>query len=199
MLVNRISYFLIMKVLFISTIPLYPVIGGAQIRTTQQLEFLISKYDVDVLYMSDCYIEDRTKEFLPTVDKVIKFYIPKYMCYLQTLKFLFNTLPLQVNYYYNGKVQKYIDQHLEEYDLVFCNNIRTAEYVRNAQCVIKYMDFVDAISMNYEKARHFAKGIKRIIYTIDYKRCIKYEQLILSTFDSCAIISNIDKEYILRT
>ena len=82
--------------------------------------------------------------------------------------------------------------------IVFCNNIRTAEYVRNAQNIIKYIDFVDAISMNYDKAKQLSHGLKRLIYMIDSKRCLEYEQLIIETFDSCAIISDIDKKYIIK-
>ena len=60
------------------------------------------------------------------------------------------------------------------------------------------MDFVDAISMNYEKAKLKAHGLQKIIYTIDYKRCKQYEQMVLDVFDRCAIISEVDKQYILQ-
>ena len=62
----------------------------------------------------------------------------------------------------------------------------------------KVIDFVDAISMNYEKAKKEANGIKRLIYLIDHSRCIEYEHLILNDFDSCAVISDTDKQYILQ-
>lgn len=40
--------------------------------------------------------------------------------------------------------------------------------------------------------------LKKIIYTIDYKRCRKYEQACLDAFDSCAVISDIDNAYITQ-
>ena len=52
--------------------------------------------------------------------------------------------------------------------------------------------------MNYDKARKKAGIIKKIIYTIDYKRCRKYEQACLDAFDSCAVISDIDNAYITQ-
>ena len=124
------------KVLFISSRPIYPVIGGDQIRTSQQLEYLVQRYIVDVIYLSEHVLEDQTKKYLPSV--------------------------------------------------------------RNAQNIIKYIDFVDAISMNYDKAKQLSHGLKRLIYMIDSKRCLEYEQLIIETFDSCAIISDIDKKYIIK-
>lgn len=187
------------RVLFISSRPIYPIVSGIQIRTAQQLEFLTQRYEVDVIYQSGgSGVEDAISGHLPHVGKVIRFVQPAWKRYLRTLRFLFNDLPLQVNYYYQKEIQAYIDAHLNEYDIIFCNNIRTAEYVIRVKNVIKYMDFVDAISMNYEKARKQAKGFRKWIYTIDYKRCLRYEQRILNAFDRCATISEIDKQYILE-
>lgn len=185
------------RVLFISSRPIYPTVGGERIRTAQQLEFLISRYTVDVVYMANYGDLDSTEEFLHGKANVKKFLVPKYKNYIQTVRFLTNKLPLQVNYYYNRKVQKYINNHIISYSILFCNNIRTAEYAMKYSNVCKYMDFVDAISMNYERAKKNAKGIMRLIYKIDYKRCKKYERLVLNTFDSCSIISEIDKSYLL--
>lgn len=184
--------------MFISSRPIFPIVGGDQIRTAQQLKFLLQRYDVDVIYQSVDANDASIKDFIPSVGKVTRFTVSKKKCWLQTLRFLFNRLPLQVNYYYNRAMKRYIDSCVEEYDLVFCNNIRTAEYVRNNKKVFKALDFVDAISMNYDKARHQSKGIfKRLIYQIDYRRCGNYEQLVLRDFDRCAVISEVDRQYIL--
>lgn len=186
------------KVLFISSRPIFPIVGGDQIRTAQQLEFLLQKYDVDVIYQTSNKEENVIQKYLPSVKNAICFRVPKWLCYMQTLRFLFNKLPLQVNYYYNGAMKKYIDSIIQNYDIVFCNNIRTAEYIRMSTGIIKVMDFVDAISMNYEKAKQKAHGLKKLVYEIDYRRCRKYEQLVLDTFHRCAIISEVDRFYILN-
>ncbi len=187
------------RVLFITSRPIYPIVGGDQIRTAQQLEFLLQRYEVDVLYQSEQFAgQDLVKQNAPSVHKVICFRLPRWKSYLQTLLFLFNRLPLQVNYYYDRRIAQYIRRHKSEYDIVFCNNIRTAEYVRKLNGIKKAIDFVDAISMNYEKAQKLAHGIKKWIYAIDHKRCLRYERQVLNSFDSCAIISEIDKQYILK-
>lgn len=184
------------KILFISSRPIYPITGGDQIRTAQQLELLSDHFDVDVLYItSDSNMED-LKLYNKKISKVFPFYISKFKCYLNTLRFIFNRLPLQVNYYFNTNVKKFINSIEKNYDAVFCNNIRTAEYGINLK-IIKLLDFVDAISMNYEKARKEASGIKKIMYTIDYKRCKSYERKCLEYFDNCAVISEVDKNFIL--
>ena len=134
------------KLLFISSRPIYPIVGGDQIRTAQQLDFLVERYDVDVLYQSEQFAgQDLVKQSVPSVHKVICFRLPKWKSYLWTLRFLFNRLPLQVNYYYDNKVARYVKAHLSEYDVVFCNNIRTAEYVRKqkASARIETLDLCD--------------------------------------------------------
>lgn len=184
-----------MKALFISSRPIYPIISGGQIRTEQQLEFLSRKFDVDVVFLTD-EKEHELKEYLKFANSVKSFYRPKMKCVIETMRFIFNKLPLQVNYYYDLSLQKYIDSVICNYDMVFCNNLRTAEYVRGKKTSTRVIDFVDAISMNYDKARQYSKGLKRLIYEIEFKRCRTYERLIYDEFDGCSIISEVDKHYI---
>lgn len=184
------------RVLFISSRPIYPILGGDQIRTSQQLELLAEKCSVDVVYITPNYKEDNVENFVANAKTLRRFRVSKIYHYIHTLKFLFNSLPLQVNYYYLWKVAKFIKSIYRDYDMIFCNNIRTAQYAMNLDCPVKCLDFVDAISMNYDKAKNQAKGIKRLIYSIDYKRCRKYEKTCLERFSSCAVISEIDNKYI---
>lgn len=184
------------KLLFISSRPLYPITGGDQIRTVQQLELLKEKFDIDVLYMTDTKDEYTLKKTVDFVSEVYCFRISRLRHWLQTLKSIYNGLPLQVSYYLNSNVVKTIRRISVKYDVIFCNNIRTAEYARNFQGK-KILDFVDAISMNYEKAMHQTSGIKKLIYAIDYRRCKRYERECLTRFDGCAVISEVDKQYIL--
>ncbi len=185
------------KMLFISSRPLFPVIGGDQIRTVQQLELLQERFKVDVIYLTPDSTDEDISRHLKGIENIFRFQISRRTHILQTLRAMFNRLPLQVNYYYNKKAARKIEEIIGNYDAVFCNNIRTAEYVRKKRGITKYLDFVDAISMNYDKARHEAKGLKKLIYEIDYKRCKAYEQKCLESFDSCAVISDIDNKYIL--
>lgn len=183
------------KMLFISSRPIFPITGGDQIRTAQQLELLCRHFDVDVLYLTPNPEDVAIEQFVTPICHTFRFHISRMRHYALTMRFLFNRLPLQVNYYYSPRVAKKVNSIIGGYDAVFCNNIRTAEYARRHH-VVKYLDFVDAISMNYDKARRKAGGLKRIIYSIDYRRCRRYEQECLNAFDSCAIISEVDNNYI---
>lgn len=187
-----------MRALFVSSRELYPVIGGDRIRTAQQLEFLSKMYDVDVACVSD-----RPDYDLGSLKGLIQayhhFYMPKWKNVLCTLRAGLNNLPLQVNYYFNQALNEFIEGHINEYDLVFCNNIRTAEYVMHlpvANRPVLVMDFVDAISMNYARAKSKSHWPMSWIYSVDEKRVGHYEKLVLRVFDHCMAISPADAAYI---
>ncbi len=188
------------KVLILSSKPPYPLRDGAAIRTHQSI-FLFSRigYEVDVLYLSETDDEEVVKEGLHGLyNQVVHFKVTKRQSYLKVLKGLAtNLLPLQVNYFYSKRARKWIVQNQHQYDIIYCNNIRTAHYARGLK-PMKIIDYVDAYSMNYQSARENTKGLWHWIYTIDYPRCNKYEQRILHAFDKCLIISDIDRQYILN-
>ncbi len=187
------------KVLILSSKPPYPLRDGAAIRTYQSI-FLFSKigYEIDVLYLSETNDETVVEEGLRGLcNRVVHFKVTKRQSYLKVLKgLLTNLLPLQVNYFYSKRARRWICQNQNQYDIIYCNNIRTAHYARGLK-PMKIIDYVDAYSMNYQSARENTTGIWHWIYTIDYPRCNKYEQRILHGFDKCLIISDIDRQYIL--
>ena len=133
----------------------------------------------------------------PYCQNIYSFIITKRRSYFNVLKgLLTNLLPLQVNYFYSRKVRKWINKNSSRYDIIYCNNIRTARYARGLKNEI-ILDFVDAYSMNYQAARDNIKGLWHWIYAIDYVRCNKFEQTLLQEFNKFLIISDIDRTFIL--
>lgn len=153
---------------------------------------------VDVLYLTtqkDNHVTD--EELKKYCRNIYTFKISRLHSYWNVLwGWICNKKPLQVNYYYFKKIDKKMVCDISEYDVLFYNNIRTAEYLKGINSY-KIMDFVDAISMNYEKAKSKKKGLWHYIYKIDHQRCLKYEREVLSHFNKCMIISEIDRNYIL--
>lgn len=185
------------KILFISSRPIFPIMGGDQIRTFQSLRLLHQYFHVDIIsIIPNEEPADIVAQYLE-YGNYTSFKISKWRHWINALKFLINDLPIQVNYYYSKKVQQYIDCNIHTYEVVYCNNLRTSEYVRKYMGINKIIDFVDAISMNYEKARFKTSGVMRLIYNIDYHRCMRYESLLLNEFQTASVISSIDAQYIL--
>ncbi len=122
----------------------------------------------------------------------------KIQSFLSVIKGLFcNLLPIQVNYYYSSRIQKWVNSHYQNYDVIYCHNLRTAEYARNLQ-KYKILNIVDSFSMNYENAKTKTRGLWHWIYSIDAVRCAKYEQVLLGVFDKKLIVSEVDRDFIAR-
>ena len=185
-------------ILVINSKTLLPNIDGATIRSTQMLQMLAETCDIDLVYTC-------SKDTLPADESPLYNYCQKVKGFTTStfgmitrgLLGLFSSKPLECCYLYSQEAQLYIDAHLNEYDFVFCNNVRAAQYVVGKKCR-KIIDYVDALSMRYQGEIKKADWIRKIIYTIEYKRLEHYETRILNEFDGHFIISDVDKQHILR-
>lgn len=187
------------KLLFIFPRPPYPCVGGDKLRMYQNIIFLSKHYTIDIVFINDEITKDENiKELKKYAGNVINFDVSKTKCYLNTIIGFFSKKPLQVHYYYHKKVKNWIDKNINNYDYVFCTTIRTTEYIKEKK-ISKIVDFVDAISLNYQKAiKKSGFGIWKLMYKIDSKRLPIYEKSILPFFNKKIIISKIDKSFILK-
>lgn len=181
-----------------SRIP-YPLVGGDKIRVYNNIKILSKKYDVDVLFLNNQKTDKTHIEELKKIcNNVYNFDFSPVRFKLNTLMgFIKNIKPLQVNFYYFREVQNWINQNIHKYQMIYCNHVRTTEYVKKYTNIIKVVDFVDSIAMNYEKACLGSKGLWKIMYNIDRRRLKKYETNISNIFEKKIIISDIDKNYIV--
>lgn len=185
------------KMLIICSRPPFPMIGGDRVRFFNNIKVLSEIYELSLIYISDEDSKEINEKELKNYCKEIKeFYFPKIRFYFNAFYGIFNKLPLQVNYYYFKKIQKWIDQNKDKYDLVFCNHIRTTQYFLNYDSTYKIVDFVDAISMNYKKAKRKVRGIWKYIYILEEKRVLDYELNISKKFNKKNIISSVDRDFL---
>lgn len=185
------------RLLFISPKPPYPLSDGGRIRIFQSLYLLSKFFDVDVLYLHEGEkIDIVNKGIGKYVINIFCFNMPKYKQILNAARSLFNQNPIRNNMLYCRKIQDWIDRHIENYEVVFCQTLRVAEYVKKHSEVRKYVDFVDAVSMNYGIARFKTSFLRSLYYNIDFRRISRYEDCVVDIFDKCSIISPIDKDYI---
>ncbi len=165
-----------------------------------QMYWMLSRYfDIDLIYSCSNKTECGTE---PEISLGIKsqkgFYLPKWKSLLQTGFSLFSKIPLQCAYFFNPEMSKYIKSNLRNYDYVFCNNIRTALYVVNDSSCSRYIDFVDAISMNYSGTAIKHSFPLNLLYREEAKRLLRLEIKLSNLFDKAFIISDVDSNYIKR-
>lgn len=185
------------RVLFINSKTLLPNIDGATIRSTQMLRMLSETCDVDVVYT--CSKSTKPADVSPLYKycgKVTEFTTSALAMVARGLSGLFTRKPLQCSYFYSREAQRYIDEHIAEYDFVFCNNLRAAQYVIGKKCN-KVIDFVDALSMRYKHDAENAGTLWRMLYSLESHRLERYETSILKEFQGCFVISDVDRKYML--
>jgi len=131
------------------------------------------------------------------VRKVVCFPISRFRSTVSAgFKGLLRGLPLQAGYYYFPEVKKWVMANVKHYDAVFCFHVRMTEYVINLD-VVKVVDLVDAISMNYASAQDTTPDLKwRLIYRLELPRLLKYEQRVVSTFDKSILTSDVDRSFL---
>ena len=57
--------------------------------------------------------------------------------------------PLQLGYFYSEKMHNYIKRNYKNFDMIFCQSVRAAQYVVLLNCKQKILDMGDLYSNNY--------------------------------------------------
>lgn len=176
------------KILFIS--PRDPFSGrfsGDVIRAEKFLNFLKKKNLVTSISPGDFNLTQRYGNL-----KIIKFkkenpIIKLFYILISILKFK----PLQLGYFYSGKMDNYIKENYKNFDIVFCQSVRAANYVIKYKNIKKILDMGDLYSNNYYQT-YKSKGffnLARLIYFIESKLMKNYENLCFKRFDKIFLFS----------
>lgn len=186
-----------LKILYLTFRVPYPLYSGYAIRSFNLGKILASRYQVDLVSLGNKKTEKDSIDHLEKVfNKVIIFPKSKHLSLFNVFLGIFSQKPLQVSYYYSKDFQKWIDLHQREYDIVFCSTIRTADYVKETGCK-KVIDFIDAISLHYQKGAKVRKNIIwKLVYFLEGKRLLSYERKLLNFFDLSLVVSSFDKNFI---
>jgi len=184
------------KLLLISSRLPYPPIGGDKLKSYNLLKILSSHFDVHLVIITDEILIKEAELELKKYTKSIKvFRKRKYRFYINLLKFLFNFLPLQVNYYYFKDVQKYINDISEDMNLAVSILVRTSEYLKNFNKK-KYLDMVDSIGLNYRRSQKNVKSLFwKTVYSVETNRLLKYEEKMVRNFNATFFVNKFEAEY----
>ena len=110
--------------------------------------------------------------------------------------------PLQLGYFYSPKIEEYIKNNYQNYDLIFFQSFRTAQYMPKKFNKNSILDMADLVSRNYEQTskRLFFFNPIRIIYFIESLLLKRYERICFNNFQKILLhskkeINTIKKEY----
>jgi glycosyltransferase involved in cell wall biosynthesis len=107
--------------------------------------------------------------------------------------------PFQVYYFYQRSAHNKVNKIVESFqpDHIYCQLLRSAEYVKDYHNTPKTLDYQDAFSKGIER-RIASVGWKKFIFESEHKRLLKYENIIFDYFDYHTIISEEDRNAIFH-
>ncbi len=184
------------KILFLSSRLPYPPIGGDRLKSFWLLKILSKKYKIHLISIVDSELPAEFSKWAEDLGITYKiFKKKKFEFYKNALNFVFNKLPIQVNYYYFKDIQEYLDSIYNDFDIIFATLIRTAQYVMYYDKP-KILDITDSIALNYMKSIKNTKSIKwKVIYSLESHRLLKYEKLCIVRFDKTLFVNKEEEEF----
>lgn len=189
-----------MKILVLASRIPFPLEKGDKLRLYHQLKHLAPNHDITLCCLADKPIdEDQAQALSPMVTALHVLSISTSWRWLRMLGSWLSPLPFQVTWFTDRKAQDALETILKEVepDVVFCQLVRGAEYIKDFHEVPKVLDYMDALSAGMHRRSHMAKGflgqLKRWAMRTEGNRLARYEARVFEYFDRHIIISRNDR------
>ncbi|WP_321474141.1 glycosyltransferase family 4 protein [uncultured Paludibaculum sp.] len=176
----------------------FPVIGGDRLRVYHVCKALAQESRLTLLTICQSQEEVDAQQPEHLFDEIHKVYLPKWKSYWNTLRALPTTRPFQLAYYDSAEFRARVDSLLPTHHRVWAHLIRTGQYIEHARGIRRILEMTDAVSLNYERFSGLAgaRDPRKYIYALEQRRLKRYEQSVISQFDSTWLISRVDKDYL---
>jgi sugar transferase (PEP-CTERM/EpsH1 system associated) len=188
-----------LKILVVLSRVPYPLEKGDKLRAFNQIKELSKKHEIILFALNDSVLHpqaiDELKKYCVAIS-VIKF--SKITIFFNLFKSFFNGLPFQVGYFYFSKAQSRIDVLIAKHkpDHIYCQLIRTTEYVKKHSAIPKTLDYMDVFSKGIERRMKSEPFYLKPFFKMEFKRLLRYENKIFDFFKNKTIISEQDKNFI---
>jgi len=182
----------------LSRVP-YPLEKGDKLRAFNQIKELSKKHQIILFALNDTKLDERAltelKKYCVAIS-IVKF--SKFTVFFNLLRAFFNGKPLQVGYFYFDKAQKKVDELIAKHkpDHIYCQLIRTAEYIKKYPHIPKTLDYMDVFSKGMERRKSTELFYMKPFLAMEYRRLKRYENKVFSYFNNKTIISEQDKNFI---
>lgn len=179
----------------------FPLEKGDKLRAYYQLVDLAKVFDIHLICTSEKEIQKNDYEKVLKLCKTVHvFKLKKVNLFFNLCWAIFDSKPFQVRFFYQKWIQKEINQILKDLQPshIYCQLIRSSEYIKNYHSCPKTLDYMDALSKGMERRIDHVWGIKKWIFSSENKRLAKYERLIFDYFENHTIISKQDRNYIMH-
>lgn len=182
----------------------FPPNKGDKIRSYHLLQYLASRYTVDIAFLvddpNDLQYLDELREFAASIFYAV---IPANKKFFAAMSSFSGNTPISIPYFYSKTLQNHIDNYLSSAipSCVFCFSSPTAEYIFRSKYVdqIKQssrliMDLIDLDSLKWSQYAQHSNYFMGKIYNREARLLARYEEKIASAFDSLLLVTESEKQ-----
>ncbi|MGB0915534.1 MAG: glycosyltransferase [Crocinitomicaceae bacterium] len=177
----------------------YPLDKGDKLRAFYQLRELSKSFNITLFAISDQIVDEKSKKIVSEFcEEVHVSYVNLWTKVTQMSRCLLNGNPFQIGYFYSSLAQKRVNSLLQQksFKHIYCQLIRTTEYVKNTHHIPKTLDYMDALSTGIERRIDKQPFYKKWLFKSESKRLSKYERAIFDFYEHKTIISEQDRSLI---
>ncbi len=188
-----------MKLLYLVSRFPYPLEKGDKLRAYHQITGLSKRFKIVLCCVTDKRVPDEwKKELEPYCESIYVFQLGKLRLYWNMLWSFFSTKPFQYHFFYQRTVQRQVDKIIEREmpKHIYCQLIRTAQYVARYTLIPKTLDYMDALSDGMRRRSLRGSVFTNWIYNLEALRLSKFETRLFDKFDVKTIISSRDRDNI---
>ncbi|MDA0945794.1 MAG: glycosyltransferase [Bacteroidetes bacterium] len=182
-----------------SRIP-FPLEKGDKLRLYHQLQTLGQDHQVVLCCLSDNPITNEQRDALTPLVHELHVIELSLVARLWRMAWAWlSVLPFQVTWFTDPRGKRRVHALIESCkpDVVYCQLVRCAEYVRTLHHLPKVLDYMDAFSAGMHRRSHqqqrFWRTPLRWMTWLEGNRLAAYESRMMDYFDAATIISSTDR------
>lgn len=174
-----------------------PTEKGDKLRMRHQLEELGSHFEIHLTCLAFGRVKPQDFEAIrPLVHTLNVERLPLIRAFLRLALAPLAKRPYQVMLYTDRWVKRRIQRRIISLqpDRIYCQMIRTSEYVKDCYSAPKTLDIMDTLSVGMAREAERAAWWKRGLLRSESRRLKLYEHRMINYFESCCIISEQDRD-----
>ena len=187
-----------MKILILLSRVPYPTEKGDKLRAFNHIVHLSKNNELILCALNNTVLHPEALQKLQPYCSQIHIFQLRWWEVLTGLIWAFLTgKPMQVGYFYNLFTRRKVRELVRTTapDHIFCQLLRTAEYVRNIKKP-KTLDYQDVFSAGYKRMAEQSNFFNKFFLLFESRRLVHYERSVFKDFDNKTIISLPDRDLI---
>ncbi len=184
-----------MKIVVLTSRIPYPLEKGDKLRIFHQIKHLAKTHEICLICLNESTENIDTSVLLEMVSELHIIQLEKWKIPFRLFFALFHNLPFQVEYFLERKNKKQIENIIQKFqpNHIYCQLIRTSEYVKDLFQFEKSIDYMDAFSAAALRRAKTEKGFQKLFWKVENERVKKYERSIYDYFNQHSIITEQDR------